>query len=280
MAAEVSVIIPNYNRCELIQRAIESVRNQTVTPRQIIVVDDGSDDASAAVIRRMFPDICVLQQPHKGVSAARNYGINHAACDWLAFLDSDDEWLPEKLERQMHALADAPNYRVCHSNEIWIRDGRRVNQMKKHAKFGGNIFEKCLPLCAISPSAVVIHKEIFSVIGVFDESLPACEDYDLWLRLTVRYPVLYLSQPLIRKYGGHHDQLSRQFWGMDRFRIQALFGLLQGREISPHYRRAAVGALIEKIEVYAQGAEKRGRNDEAALLRERLARLLGDVGGT
>ena len=144
-----------------------------------------------------------IQQSNAGVSSARNVGIKRASGDWIAFLDSDDEWLPEKLETQMNALYKNPEIKICHTNEIWIRNGTRVNPKKKHEKFGGWIFQKCLPLCCISPSSVIIHKSIFKEIGLFDDSLPACEDYDLWLRITARNPVLYIKDSLLRKYGGH-----------------------------------------------------------------------------
>ncbi len=101
--------------------------------------------------------------------------------------------------------------RVCHTDEIWIRNGRRVNARKKHGKKGGWIFQHCLPLCAMSPSSIMIHRDVFTALGGFDERLPACEDYDLWLRITARYPVLFTRQPLIEKYGGHDDQLSRKY---------------------------------------------------------------------
>jgi len=153
---------------------------------------------------------------------------------------------------------------LCHTNEIWIRNGRRVNPMKKHTKYGGRIFSKCLPLCVISPSAVVLHRSVLARTGLFDESLPACEDYDLWLRVSSHFPVLYIEEPLIVKYGGHPDQLSRRYWGMDRFRIQALEKLLASETLSPADQRAASNELLDKIEIYLSGARKRGKLDEAA----------------
>ncbi|MCK4707802.1 MAG: glycosyltransferase [Gammaproteobacteria bacterium] len=223
---EISVIIPSYNREETLVRALNSAFNQTSKASEIIVVDDGSSDNSADIIRRQFPDVKLIQQTNQGVSAARNTGIKSAQYDWIALLDSDDEWLPEKLEAIRQAHKDHPEEILFHSDEIWIRNGTRVNQMNKHAKYGGQIFKFCLPLCVISPSAVIIHRSVFDQIGVFNENLPACEDYDLWLRLCHRFAVFYIDQPLIKKYGGHADQLSRKFWGMDRFRIRALHDLM------------------------------------------------------
>jgi GT2 family glycosyltransferase len=147
--------------------------------------------------------------------------------EWIAFLDSDDEWLPHKLERQCEALERHPQYRFCHTDEIWIRRGRRVNPMKKHAKHRGYIFDQCLPLCVISPSSALIHRDLFDRYGTFDPELPVCEDYDLWLRICAREPVLYVDEALLLKFGGHEDQLSQAYWGMDRFRIRALENLIR-----------------------------------------------------
>jgi glycosyltransferase involved in cell wall biosynthesis len=195
------------------------------------------------------------------VSAARNTGISAARHDWIALLDSDDVWHENKLERQIMALNNAPEYLVCHSDEIWIRNGVRVNQMNKHRKAGGHIFQHCLPLCAISPSAVMIHRSLFDEIGLFDENFPACEDYDLWLRICSRYPVLYIDEALITKHGGHDDQLSRQHWGMDRFRIQALNKIVSEIELNDSDRDAAIKIMLQKINIYLTGAEKYGNTE-------------------
>lgn len=162
-----------------------------------------------------------------------------------------------KLETQIALLQQQPEYKIIHSDEIWIRNGKRVNQMNKHAKAGGWIFQQCLPLCAISPSAAVIHKSLFDEVGSFDESLPACEDYDLWLRISAHYPVLYCQEALIVKYGGHDDQLSQQHWGMDRFRIRALAKCLEDEFLEHDNRTAARTMLNKKITVVLKGAKKR-----------------------
>jgi glycosyltransferase involved in cell wall biosynthesis len=257
----VSVIVPTLNRAALLPRALSSVLSQTRPADEIIVVDDGSTDDTPVLLERYGARIEVLRQANAGVSAARNRGIGYATGEWLAFLDSDDAWLPHKLERQLGSLM--PEVRVAHTDEIWIRRGKRVNPMKKHAKSGGFIFERCLPLCVISPSAVIIHHEVFQAVGLFDETLPACEDYELWLRICARYPVQFLNEPLIFKYGGHADQLSRRYWGMDRFRIRALEKLLASGDLSVENHRSALRALIRKLEIYGNGARKRGRIEEA-----------------
>lgn len=264
----VSVIIPTFNRKAVIDRAVRSVVSQTVSPTEIIVVDDGSTDGSAAYLRRNYSDIEVVEQENFGVSSARNHGVRVSSGRWLAFLDSDDAWLPRKLERQLAALERSEEYRICHTDEIWIRHGRRVNPKLKHRKSGGWIFSKCLPLCVISPSSVLLDRSLLEDLGTFDEELPACEDYDLWLRICSRYPVLFVDEPLVVKYGGHADQLSRTIWGLDRFRIQALAKLLDEGVLSADQRSEARMELLRKIDIVAAGAEKRERAQELARLGE------------
>lgn len=255
---KISVVIPTFNREALLGRALDSVAAQSMQPVEVIVVDDGSTDSTADAVRRRHPHVRYLSQPNRGVSRARNVGIRRSTGDWVALLDSDDEWLPGKLEAQAHALTRSAESRVCHTNEIWVRNGRRVNPMNKHRKSGGWIYRNCLPLCVISPSSVLIHRSVFSNVGYFDEQLPACEDYDLWLRMCAVYPVLYLDQPLVRKYGGHDDQLSRKHWGMDRFRITAMEKMLRCDLLDADDRAATVAAMLDKLRVVSAGADKRG----------------------
>ena len=184
----VSVIIPTYNRKHTLKRAIQSVYMQSLPPFEIIVVDDGSNDGTREWVKQKYPDIKYIYQKNSGVSSARNKGIKIARGDWIALLDSDDEWLPNKLNEQINKIKSNLDVKILHSNEIWIRNGVRVNQMKKHKKFGGYIFEKCLDICRISPSSVLLKKEILNDIGTFDESLKVCEDYDFCLLYTSPSP--------------------------------------------------------------------------------------------
>ena len=199
----VSVIIPTYNRCQLLRRALLSIYKQTVQADEIIIIDDGSTDSTRKMLGKEFPEVKYTFQENTGVSAARNMGVRQAIGEWFAFLYSDDEWLPNKLEKQLESLEKNPDMRICNSDEIWKRNGVRVNPKNKHNKKGGWIFQHCLPLCAMSPSSIIIHCSVFAQVGLFDLALPACEDYDLWLRITARYPVLFIDHPLIVKYGGH-----------------------------------------------------------------------------
>lgn len=274
----ISVVIPTHNRARTLLRALDSVLAQSYPADEIIVVDDGSTDDTGDLVARHFPGVRYLHQRNRGVSAARNLGIRAARGNWLALLDSDDAWLPTKLAAQVSLLGDRPGHRLCHTEEIWIRNGVRVNAMKKHAKGGGHIFQACLELCVISPSSALIHRTLFDEVGLFDESLPACEDYDLWLRVCAREAVLFVETPQIVKYGGHEDQLSRRHWGMDRFRVRALEKLLAAGVLEGEDHAAASAMLVNKAEILARGAEKRGKPGAAAAYR-RLQRTYGSGAG-
>lgn len=256
-AVNISVVIPTFNRAPVIERAINSVLAQTRSPDEIIVVDDGSvDDTQQRIEAKYGSQVTYIFQANRGVSHARNVGIKMSRGNWIALLDSDDEWNPEKLELQLTALASAPEFDFCHTNEIWIRNGRRVNAMSKHEKSGGFIFEKCLPLCVISPSSALIKKTVFDEIGLFDEELPACEDYDFWLRYCCVEPVLYVEQPLVVKYGGHEDQLSRKYLAMDRFRLLSILKTISQGKLSEAHEKAALQVFYEKHKILMNGANK------------------------
>jgi glycosyltransferase involved in cell wall biosynthesis len=272
----ISVIIPTWNRASRLASALQSVFAQRLPPAEVIVVDDGSTDDTHRLVHSQFPQTHYIYQQHNGVSSARNTGIQAATGDWIALLDSDDRWLPEKLELQSESIRARPEYKICHCDEIWIRNGQRVNPMKKHAKRGGNIFRHCLPLCVISPSAVMIQRDLLTEIGLFDERLPACEDYDLWLRISALHPVLYIDKPLIIKEGGHSDQLSRHHWGMDRFRIHALENILASDTLDAANHAAALATLLDKLAIVIRGAVKHGNHELLESYREKQQRYRRD----
>jgi glycosyltransferase involved in cell wall biosynthesis len=268
----VSVIIPTYNRGWILKEALDSVLAQDFKDYELIVVDDGSTDNTREILGSYGRDIVVLEQSNQGVSAARNRAIAAAAGKFVAFLDSDDLWLPQKLSRQLDFFYSNADARINQTEEIWVRNGMRVNPKNRHQKFSGMIFEHSLALCLVSPSAVMIEKTLFEIVGVFDENLPACEDYDLWLRISCRFPVYLLDTPLIIKRGGHEDQLSRVA-GLDRFRIRSLHKILKSKLLTADQYRAAVQTLKEKCRIYANGCRKRGRHDEADYYEELAGRF-------
>ena len=272
MHDSISVIIPTHNRKESLSRALDSVVFQTHPADEIIVVDDGSDDGTRQFITRQYKQVIYLHHDNRGVSFSRNAGVARAQGKWLAFLDSDDEWLPNKLALQLDALSENPRVPLCHTEEIWIRNGVRVNAMDKHKKRGGNIYLNCLPLCVMSPSSVMMSRNLFLQAGGFDKNLPACEDYDLWLRICVDNPVLFIEEPLVRKYGGHPDQLSRRYWGMDRFRVQALEKMIDSNVLNEDFLNATRKLLVEKCEILVNGAVKRNNDDIAKYYQHRISR--------
>ena len=263
----VSVILPTYNRKQWLLHALDSVAKQTLPPAEIIIIDDGSDDGTEALVRQQFPGVVYHWQSQQGPAAARNRGVQLASAAWLAFLDSDDRWLPSKLEKQRDFLAAHPEYECVYTDEIWIRNGRRVNQGKRHRKCGGHIYLQCLPLCIISPSSVLLSRRLWDAVGGFDPDLPACEDYDLWLRLAARFAIGYLDEPQIVKYGGHADQLSRQ-WGLDRYRVLALQKMLQSGDLSGVWLEQTRQHLLQRCEILVAGFVKHGRQAEAARFAE------------
>lgn len=255
---EVTVIIPVYNRSDYLKKAITSVLQQTYRPKEVIVIDDGSSEEIKTVVKK-FDDKCLTYawQPHQGVAAARNFGINLSKTNWLAFLDSDDYWLPTKLAVQVKFHQHNPDIFISQTNEIWLRNGKCLNQKKHHQKLAGDIFKPSLARCLISPSAVMLHKKILLAVGLFDETLPACEDYDLWLRVALRYRVGLVTDALVVKNGGHNDQLSRQVWALDRYRIKALLKLLKNNSLTIDQRQAVVESLTRKLLILKNGATKR-----------------------
>lgn len=277
MNPAVSVIVPVFERPDLIRRALDSVLLQSAPVAEVIVIDDASSDDTAAVVVQSYPGVTLIRnESNRGVSYSRNIGIKQASGEWIALLDSDDAWEPAKLERQLALVAQQSNANLIHTNEIWIRNGKRVNQGDRHEKAGGWIYQRCLPLCAISPSSVMIHKRVFADVGLFDESLPACEDYDLWLRITARFETHFIDEPLVIKYGGHDDQLSRRYPGMDRFRVKALSNMLDSDILQGEDRDRTIETLLEKASVYLGGVKKRGRHEEAAQI-EALIQRWGNI---
>ena len=254
----VSVVVPTFNRVDFVLEAIKSISSQTFQPLEIILVDNNSEDNTTEMVAKHFKSVKILIQKKQGVSAARNFGIREASGNWIAFLDSDDQWHKRKLEEQVKSISrDKLSADLSHTDEIWYRNTIFLNQKEIHKKRGGFIFENCLPLCCISPSSVLIRKKVFDDIGLFDESLDVCEDYDLWLRFCCKYPVNFVDQKLTIKNGGHKDQLSKKYWGMDRFRVQALENLLRSAVLDEWQRQLTKSMLLKKIKILIQGARKR-----------------------
>lgn len=261
---EITVVIPTYNRYELLKRALHSVYAQIHMPHEVIIIDDGSTDETPQ-IQQQFPHAKYYYQENSGVSSARNLGIRNSTCRWIAFLDSDDEWHVDKLKRHVQFHKNNPHILMSYTNEKWIRDGVEVKMSNKFQKYGGRIFDKCLSHCIIAPSASFIHKDLLEKVGFFDESLEVCEDYDLWLRAACGFEIGLVDEPLITKYAGHDDQLSFKHWGMDRFRVKALEKFLDTKD-----EKSVIKTLIEKYTILLKGAMKHDRIDEIKIYENKL----------
>jgi glycosyltransferase involved in cell wall biosynthesis len=247
----VDVIIPTFNRAQVMTRAIDSVLAQTYKNFVLHIVDDGSTDDTQAVLEKYktHPQVKIHFQNNSGVSAARNLAAFLSAGSWISFLDSDDEWMPSKLETQMKYLNEHPDYNFLHSEELWIRNGVRVNPKVKHLKSNDNIFIRSLDFCIISPSTVILKRELFLKHQGFDNNFVVCEDYDLWLKILLTENIAFISTPLIEKHGGHADQLSTKFVAMDYWRIKSLVNLYKSSEANESQRELIKNVILKKSEL-------------------------------
>jgi glycosyltransferase involved in cell wall biosynthesis len=259
----VSAIIPTHDRKAFVLEAVASVLAQTYGDYEPIVVDDGSVDGTGEALKQYGGRVRYTYQQNQGVSLARNHGLDLAQGEFIAFLDSDDLWLPDKLGVQVAFMDEHPEAQICYTDEIWIRRGVRVNPRKKHAKYSGEIYPQCLPLCIISPSSALMRRGLFEEVGTFDPSFPVCEDYDLWLRVAARFSIFFIPHRLIVKRGGHPDQLSQQGWGNDQYRVRALVKILDMGELTPQMQELTIQELHRKCRVLINGYRKRGKEGEA-----------------
>ncbi|MDP6211590.1 MAG: glycosyltransferase [SAR324 cluster bacterium] len=260
---QVTVILPSWNRADWLKKSIDSVLEQTFRDFELIVVDDASTDSTQEILTSYSGKIrSITFAKNLGVSAARNTAVKNCDSEWIAFLDSDDFWHPHKLQKQIAQTVIRAECPIHFTDEIWIRNGVRVNPKKKHQKLEGWIFKPSLELCLMSPSTVLLRRELFDVHGLFDETLPICEDYDLWLRLTAQHQVALLNEKLMTRHGGHADQLSRSDWGIDRYRVQSIIKILKTEKLRPEDRSAAIVVLRKKCEIIINGFRKRGKLQE------------------
>lgn len=271
---DITVVIPTHNRYTFLKRAISSVLAQTYSVSEIIVIDDGSTDETFK-IQEDFSSINYIYQPNAGVSSARNLGIKNAKSEWIAFLDSDDEWHQEKIEAQVAFHKANPEFLMSYTDEVWIRNAKEVKIPKKFHKYGGEIFKHCLSHCIIAPSATLMHNSLFADYGVFDENLEVCEDYDLWLRIAFDKRIGLVGKKLIIKYAGHENQLSFKHWGMDRFRVQSLekLLLLAQEEHAQEQLNLICNELRKKYTLLLKGAIKYDRIADIKLYEKKIKEL-------
>lgn len=256
----IDVIIPTYNRAALVERAIKSVLAQTYEEFHLYVVDDGSTDDTSEILAQFasHPKITLLKQDNQGVSSARNFAVAAGTNEWISFLDSDDEWLPNKLKIQTDYLKTHPGIRFLHAEEIWIRNGVRVNPKVKHNKAGDDLFDRSLEFCLISPSTVMMKRELFNQHDGFDPAMTVCEDFDLWNKILIVEKVGFIDEFVTQKYGGHEDQLSTKFVAMDYWRIKSLVAL--AKAYPEHKNITAV--INKKVPILLKGYLKHGHQEK------------------
>lgn len=205
------MIIPTYNRRELVQRAIGTVLAQTRPVQEIVVVDDGSSDGTGEALARAFGDrIRYVYQPNAGVSAARTHGLRIAQGRFLALLDSDDEWLPQKTQRQIEWLQARPGFGMVLCDVMRMDSSHRdVERFRRREQIpeDGPALKWVLLNPALAPASVMMRREVYESVGGFDESLPTGEDLDFHLRVAARWPIGVVDEPLARAMRGH-DGLS------------------------------------------------------------------------
>jgi len=290
-----SIIIPTYNRVHFLKIAVESILRQTYQDFELIIIDDGSTDQTKKLVHSLWLlahkkeynkepnnlsltlnpppytlNIRYYYQPNQGPAAARNRGLKEAKGEYICFLDSDDRFTMRKLEVTREYTRKYPSFKIFHTEEIWHSGGKLLPQKKIHSKPDGNVFFRALKLCCISISTCCIHRSVFEDIGIFDESMPVCEDYDFWLRATAKHPIKLIPQYLTIKEGGRNDQQSKKYPALDKYRIYAIEKLLKDNKLSPHQYYLAVEELKKKCAIYIKGAKKRNKTKEV----ERYNQLL------
>ncbi|MCA1933096.1 MAG: glycosyltransferase family 2 protein [Calditerrivibrio sp.] len=253
----VSVVIPVYNRTGLLKSSIESVLSQNYKNFQILVIDDGSSFETFDALKPYISFIEYIKlDKNYGVSYSRNIGIKRSKYEWIAFLDSDDIWLPNKLIIQTEFMKKN-NFLVSHTDEYWFKIDRFVNQRGKHSRYGGDIFANSLDFCRISPSSVMIHRSVFDNVGLFDENLKVCEDYDLWLRITNRYVVGYLPIKTIIKISHNDPQLSLSTPHLEYYRLLSLTKFIKRNKLSYFRKKSAIMELGKKYDIVKAGIDKK-----------------------
>ncbi len=275
MSPFISIIIPTYNRSVFLLRAIHSVITQSYKNFEIIVVDDGSTDDTFELLKPMInaSKIKYYKCQNTGVSSARNFGVKKSIANYIAFLDSDDEWLSHKLQEQINFFLQSPDLRIVFGEELWIRNGKRVNQKITHKKKGGNVFLSCVQQCFIAPSSVMMEKSLFLEMGGFDESFVVCEDYDLWLKISSLFEIGFIENPLIIKHGGHEDQLSTKYFAMDFWRLKSLFFILNHRKLSLEYNEIVIESMRRRGAILMQGYQKHRNEKDFKIVDELLKSL-------
>jgi glycosyltransferase involved in cell wall biosynthesis len=198
--ARVSVIIPTYQNGSYVGQAIESVLSQTYKDFSIFVIDDGSTDITGEVLAKFLDKISIIRQTNQGPAAARNQGIKASNSEFIAFLDADDVWLPDKLERQIAMFSEDPTVALIFSNTYIFHNGKDYPKtyFNLFSPASGMVYQELFVSDFIPTLTVVIRRSCLKATGYFDEKFFGPEDYDLWLRICQHYPISFIPEPLAR----------------------------------------------------------------------------------
>lgn len=284
---DVSVIIPVRNRPLLLGESIRSVFYGSGYPRELIVVIDdrpenGMLDLKAA--EESFSrygneetQIQILYSNGRGPAAARNVGINSAKHTWLAFLDSDDIWREHKLSKQINYLSQRPHMLACQTLEIWLKNNRELTQSIANQPRCGRFLKDAFRRCLISASTVILHRQCFEILGLFDESFAVCEDFEFWLRYLSYYPMGLVRERLSVKRSGGWEQQSQKFHSQDKVRIEAILKTVQNQILRPDEWESARIACLEKLAILKRGSEKYGRPEYFGPLEQEIHSVFSDI---
>jgi glycosyltransferase involved in cell wall biosynthesis len=232
----VAAIVPAYNAAALLPRSIESILSQTVPVTEVIVVDDGSTDETRQVAESFGPPVKCISQPNAGLAGARNSGIRAATSEWIALLDADDRWLPNKIEQQLNAAARHPECVLLYSDAtVVLPDGSIAGHfLTDKGPISGWVFDRLLASCFMLPSTVMVRRKVLLDAGLFNESFRRVEDYELWLRLA-REHQFYMVPDSLTLYERQPDSLSRNVAAMLMAQIEVLEPLLN-QPLTPSQR--------------------------------------------
>lgn len=260
---KVSVVIPTYNQARFVVEAIESVLNQTFQDLKIIVVDDGSTDDTKEALKKFGSKICYIYQENQGDAAARNTGIRAAKGEFIAFLDHDDLWLPDKLSIQMDAFSKNKEIGLVYTDYVVFGQGREPSKSDK-VRYSGWVFNQLFKHIFILSSGVVYKKECFNNCGLFDETFSVSSDYDMWLRISAEYKFLFIDRPLFKRRM-HSANLSsmpiKAILEPSKILTKIYFQFKDSMKISKHLYRKRMSKMYKRIaqRYYNQGDMQKAR---------------------
>ncbi len=271
----VSVIIPTHDRSALLIEALDSVASQTFKDCEVIVVDDGSTEDIAAAVRDHATKPMVIRQPHQGPAAARNLGLSEASADIVAFLDSDDLWLPEKLDVFMKAMAAQADVNIFYGPMAPINASRKPVAGRTKPCHDGWITQTLFCSSFVHVPTAVCRKQVLLDAGGFNASLPVCEDYDLWLRLSLDQPFALIDEPLaLRRL--HGDRLSKSCMSRNlAVKADMLQRFYESHDHNGHLDPTVAEARLAKVFFSAARASLRDRRYRQALRFSQSSRRYG-----